>query len=390
MKRLCLLLWMMLCSSLLLASEPVVWNGFVSQGIIKALDSNFVETDGDVSLKLTEVGLNASHRLRPNVRLAGQAVYLNGGNRYPEGVRVDYAFVDWQAVSQLDWQLNVHVGRFKNYHWTYSATRDVPHTRPSIILPQSIYFDVFRDVALGSDGIALISRTDTEVGDWEIIWSYGKTDVSRDQTRNLLGAGVTGELDQDFVHQFSLNWRPEYSALRIGLTWLDSDFDYWAGDNDVFVDGMATLQRHMLHIQYEQENWDFNAELFREKAVYSDLLLPGFFSNTTAEGGYVQGQYFVSADLTLLARLDLFDADRTDRDGRRREMLSGGTVPAYFGFMDQATIGMSYDIKPNWRVQAEYHRVKGAARLAPVFNPDVVNNNNKYWDIWAIQLMYWF
>jgi hypothetical protein len=31
-------------------------NGFVAQGIIQAKKSNFVTDDGDVSLKLTEVG----------------------------------------------------------------------------------------------------------------------------------------------------------------------------------------------------------------------------------------------------------------------------------------------------------------------------------------------
>jgi hypothetical protein len=58
--------------------------------------------------------------------------------------------------------------------------------------------------------------------------------------------------------------------------------------------------------------------------------------------------------------------------------------------MDQATVGGTWKFSKNIQIQAEYHRVKGTGRLAPIFTPDTAINASKYWDMWAVQLMYWF
>jgi len=128
------------------------FHGFIAQGVIDVEGSNFVNDDGALSPKLTEVGLNGSYQLSDNLRLAGQVAYLNGGNRYEEAVRVDYALLDWSFYDSLSWQANLYLGRFKNNHWLYSSSRDIPFARPSIILPQSVYFDGFRDISVGADG----------------------------------------------------------------------------------------------------------------------------------------------------------------------------------------------------------------------------------------------
>ena len=371
-------------------AETLNWNGFVSQGLIQAQDSNFVNSDGDLSFELTEIGLNASYRLNQNLRLAGQVVYLNGGNRYREGVRIDYLFLDWQLQNSLNWQVNLHLGRYKNYHWLYSSTRDVPHTRPSIILPQSSYIDVFRDVALGQDGIALKATTSNDFGDWEANWSYGVSDISTEQMKNLLTPLARGELEQDFDHQMSLSWTPVSGVWRVGINLLDSDFTYQPGANDVLFQADVTTQRLMLNLSYFSEHWELASELVKERVIFNGGLFPGFVNDATAEGGFVQWRYFVSPKQTLLVRLDLFDRNNKDRNGTAFEATTGGAVPAYFGFMDQATLGYSWDFAKDWRLQAEYHRVKGTGRLAPIIVPDTLSNNNKYWDMWAIQIMHWF
>ncbi|GAB5382396.1 MAG: hypothetical protein Alis3KO_38550 [Aliiglaciecola sp.] len=368
--------------------KALQWHGFVAQGLIDAQNSNFVDDHGDISLKLTEIGINGSYRLGSRFRVAGQAVYLNGGNRYPEGIRADYLFFDWKAVASLDWQVNVHAGRVKNYHWMYSATRDVPHTRPTIILPQSIYFDSFRDVALGVDGLAVVANTSNSWGDWEYYWSYGSSPISREQTSNLVGQRFTGDFKQKFVQQFNTVW--QRSNVRLGIGILDSDFEYTQGADDSFVDGDVSIKRLLIQASYAASNWQIAGELFRERTAYTDILFPNFFDDATAEGGYIQGRYLYSSDLTFTARLSLFDQNREDRDGRIREAATMGAIPAYFGFQDTFTLGLSWDPAPNWRTQLEFHRVKGTGRLAPVLIPNVEVNDQKYWNIWAAQLMYWF
>ncbi len=374
------------CSSL--KAETLNWHGFVAQGIIQSNDSNFVNHDGDPSVRLTEIGINASYRLNQSLRLAGQAVYLNGGNRYPEGLRMDYLFLDWKLLDSFEWQVNLNVGRFKNYHWQYSSTRDVPHTRPSIILPQSIYFDVFRDVSLGSDGVALIGKHINDFGEWDFNWSYGRSEVSDTQQINLFTPLAKGELKQDFDHQLSLSWQPHAANFEVGVAFVDADFSYRKGPQDGLVDGNVTTQRSMLRLKYESENWDFSSEIMKERVIFDGIVGDGLYSDVTAEGGYIQGQYFVSPSITAVARLDLFDLDRTDRDGQIRQQTTG--IPAYFAYMDQFMVGLSWDFTKQWKVRGEFHRVKGAGRLAPVILPDLQSNNSEYWDVWAVQFMYWF
>jgi hypothetical protein len=322
--------------------------------------------------------------------VAGQAVYLKGGNRYPDGFRIDYLFLEWQLFNSPNWRIKTQIGRNKNYHWLYSSTRDVPHTRPTIVLPQSLYFDILRDVALGVDGIALIAQTHNKLGEWDLNFSYGNSRISVEQKKNLVGPNASGKLKHDFDTQFSLYWRPKLTNFQFGFALLDADFSYQRGNNDTLFSGDETSQRLMFNFLYQGQHWEIASEVMRERTIAENILFSGFYSDITAEGGYLQARHFLSNQLTVLARLDIYDRDRQNRDGQNIETLSQGSVPSYFGLMDQVTLGITWKLTKNIQLQAEYHRVKGTGRLAPIFTPDTILNNNKYWDMWAMQLMYWF
>ena len=198
-------------------------HGFAAQGMIDVNGSNFVNDDGSLSPKLTEVGINGSYQLNDKLRLTGQVVYLNGGNRYTEGVRVDYALLDWSVYEHQNWQANIYLGRFKNNHWLYSSSRDIPFARPSIILPQSVYFDGFRDIAVGGDGIAIkISHNNDDCGDFDFNFSYGTSPISGKQADLMLSEFAQGVVKHDSDIQASFYWQPVFSSWRFGASYLDS------------------------------------------------------------------------------------------------------------------------------------------------------------------------
>ena len=383
---LCAIAWS--CS--VFSSDALVIKGFVAQGLQQAKDTNFINADGDVSFAMTEIGLNARYPMTQNVSLNGQVVYINSGDRYPEGGRIDYLFVDWSIVSNADWNVNLHLGRYKNYHWLYSATRDVPHTRPGNLLPQSIYFDSFRDIALGSDGVALRANTTNRAGEWEFNWSYGRSPINQKSTQQLLGDMATGDVEQDFVHKFSANWRSYQSGLMLGFNYLDSDFTYNKGVNDPFFNGDANVLRLSLVGQYQSEFWEFTSEIMRESSRYQNALFPGFLSDSTAEGGYAQLTWMPNPTWSALLRLDVYDLNRDDRNGNQLSELAFGQIPNYFGYMDTGTIGARYNIRDDLAFQVEYNRVKGAGRLTPLLVKDPLAAPSEYWDLWSVQLMYWF
>ena len=224
-------------------------HGFVSQGLIDVDGSNFVNDDGALSAELTELGLNGSYQLSSTLRLTGQVVYLDGGNRYAKGIRVDYALLDWSVYDSYNWQANIYLGRFKNTHWLYSSTRDIPFARPSIILPQSVYFDGFRDIAVGGDGLAVkISHSDDDYGNFDFHLSYGSSAISDEQAEMILSQLPQGKVKQDYDAQASFYWQPAFSSWRFGLSLLDSTFSYKTNDNfDFFVDGDFSFQFYTMN-----------------------------------------------------------------------------------------------------------------------------------------------
>ena len=367
-------------------------HGFISQGLIDVNGSDFVNDDGELSTELTELGLNASYQLTNTLRFAGQVVYLDGGNRYEKGFRVDYALIDWSAYNDQYWQANVYLGRFKNNHWLYSSSRVVPFARPSIILPQSVYFDGFRDIAVGSDGAAIkISHSNDTLGNFDFTLSYGSSPISDEQTNIILGDFALGEAEQDYETQGSFYWQPSFSPWRFGFSLLDSDFNYEKNTQaDFFYDSKFSLQFYTINALYEGEKWEFSGEIYQQRFVMNGFYEPDYHVDNIGQGFYLQSRYKVNKALTLLARYENFYLDKDDKNGKKLEENSAGQVPYYFGFHKDMTLGLNYDITSNFSARMEYHWVNGAGRLTPVVVPNKLINNSENWQMWAVQLMYWF
>ena len=367
------------------------WHGYLSQGVTQSKDSTFITDDNDITSELTEIGFNGYYQLAENISIAGQVNYLDGGNRFEQGTRLDYLFVDWKLPNLIGgWQANIHAGRFKNRHWLYSVTRDVPQTRYTSVLPQSVYFDGFRDVALGSNGLLASFAHYGKHNIWEINWSYGRSSINDSQRDFLLGDEAKGTIKQDFVHQASVFWQPATMAWKVGASLLDSDFRYSPADMDNRLAGSANIRRMMISAQYFAENWEVSSELVREIQDSEGLFAPDFVDRRRGEGGFIQVRYLFNSQFSGLLGYDTYVNDESDPNGERLETLSGGTIPAYFGYQDTITLGFRYDIAPKWRLQGEYHWVDGATRVVSLLNRDVASHAQKEWEMWSLQLMYWF
>lgn len=372
-------------------SKHLSINGFVAQGLIQSKNSNFVNDDNSFSLKLTEVGINTSYQLFDTVRVAGQAVYLNGGNRYPEGARIDYLLLDWSVYSSNEWQTNIYLGRVKNYHWLYSSTRDVPINRPSIILPQSVYFDGTRDMSVGGDGIAFTSKYSNEkFGGFDINLSSGTTTLNKKNVRSLLGELATGKVSYNQDLQYSLYWQPTLLPMRLGIASTSGDFDYISGNNDAFVSGNIKLNRYYINAEYHGEKWLLSAELLQEKLALDHIYSSGFYRKTVGEGGFIQASYQLNTDSKLLIKYERYYADKNDKNGTKLQQNSFGAIPHYFAYQHDFTLGASISLADNFEIQLEHHWYDGTARLMPLLMPNPIANNQAKWQLSALQLIFWF
>ena len=107
------------------------------------------------SFDFREIGLNASMRPLTNLQFSVQGLSRTAGKGSPGNIRLDYGFIDYTYFHRENSQLGIRLGRMKNPLGFYNDTRDVPFTRPSILLPQSIYFDRTRKLAIAADGVHL-------------------------------------------------------------------------------------------------------------------------------------------------------------------------------------------------------------------------------------------
>ncbi len=381
--------WLCLATMSVCAGEFSV-HGFVAQGLTQSINSHFITNNNEITTDLTEMGLNGRYQWSDDVSLVGQLTYLDGGNRFEQGTRLDYLFLDIHLPQIAGWDTHMHLGRFKNLHWLYSATRDVPHTRASIILPQSVYFDGFRDIALGSDGVLLQSMREMPLGLLEVNWSMGRSPFSDYETRSFLGDQAQGRARQDYVQQLSVYWQPRSLRWRIGVSGLDSQFAYLAAPGEALIDGQSHVQRLMVSAIYFAEHWELSSEWLREYQTDRGAFAPNFVASRIGEGGYIQGRYFLRPDLNVLARFDTYDFDRNNAQPPLPTLVQNPNAAPYFAFQDTYTLGMTWDIQPRLRLQMEHHWVHGGARLRGLINADTQINTAEYWRMWAAHLMYWF
>ena len=142
-------------------------HGFASQGWLKSTDNNVFgqSSSSSGSFDFREIGLNASMRPLSNLQFSVQGLSRTAGEGSPGNIRLDYGFIDYTFSNQENSQFGIRLGRMKNPLGFYNDTRDVPFTRPSILLPQSIYFDRTRKLAIAADGAHLYGEYRSDYGD---------------------------------------------------------------------------------------------------------------------------------------------------------------------------------------------------------------------------------
>ena len=167
----CIAFWIVIYSAPLQGfelPESLQFHGFLSQGYSLTSGNNnfFGHSENDGSLDYTEIGANASWLPLNHLQLSGQLLFRRAGAIDPESLRLDYGLLDYSFISDETDRWGLRLGRIKNPEGFYNETRDVPFTKPSILLPQSIYPDNVRSLQLSSDGFYIYGERRSDYGDF--------------------------------------------------------------------------------------------------------------------------------------------------------------------------------------------------------------------------------
>lgn len=359
------------------------FNGFVGQGYIAADDTQFVVGEDGSTFNITEGAFAVSWKPIEHIRIASALSYRQWGSLAEGGVNFDYLFVEY-SHQVGEGMLGIRAGRFKNETGFYSSTRDVPFTRPSIMLPQSIYSDYFRDAQLHIEGADLFGMHQIWNGalDWHV--SVGKVDVTEDLDRNVLGSHKLGSFESDRYCAADIEFQND--SLRLGITYYDAEISYHPSRLADYYPGEIRMQNWVFSGQFRYMNFEFTTEYMTGERLINGLIFPSMADELVDNGigYYFDFRAYLPHEVELFVRLD---KHIDDADSKDFEVITG--LPAYFSYTDDWTLGARWFLNNDWLLAAEYHWVEGASWVTPILVPDP-STQSKHWSMFALQLSYRF
>ncbi|WP_413438829.1 hypothetical protein ACFDAU_04550 [Sulfuriferula sp. GW1] len=369
--------------------EGVQVHGFASQSVISTDHNNFFgNTENKASLDFTELGANISWRLNPSLQLSAQAVARRAGETDNGSPRIDYATADYTIHASENTRFGLYLGKIKNPYGLYNETRDVAFTRPSILLPQSIYLDRIRNFVLSAPGMAVYGESVLPIGNLSYQFGVTRPDTSDRETEGtFLGKDRPGKIKSDISYIGRILLEPGNGHFKLALTGVSMRAHYQPGAPDALRAGNIHFDTWVLSGQYNAENWVFTSEYAQNHINAQNF--GAFFLNRAATGSsyYVQGTYRLTTRWSALARYDVTYRDNNDKDGQAFSALTG--VPAHSRFAKDLTAGLSYELGNNWLLRGEFHHVDGTAWLTYSDNPNPAATS-RHWNMWLFQAAYRF
>jgi hypothetical protein len=344
-----------------------------------------------VSPDFTELGLNGSWSPLPKLRLSLQVLSRRAGAGQEGVPQVDFGLLDYSPIDTEDYRFGFRLGRVRLPYGLYNDTRDVAFTRPSVLLPQSIYPERTRDYTLSADGGALYGELRGGFGSLlaEFVTAIPRSD---DRTTELaiLGRSFHGRLDADPVLMGRLSYESPEGHLRLALTAVDASTRYCPlpGESPALRRATDVFTPWVFSAQYQTENWTFTSE-YSIRPVRKNGFGPLFDFDLMGEGYYFQAAYRFAPKWEAMFRYDALYYNRDDAYGDRLEAATGGVVPAHSQFAQDWTVGLRYDITPSIMTRAEYHAITGTAWLPQLDNLDAAATH-KRWDMFAVIVSFRF
>lgn len=360
-------------------------HGFLSQALVITDHNDFFgpSSSSGGSLKYTEIGANASIRPRHDVLVAAQVLSRRAGGDASDARPVlDYGVVDYQPFTNQQRTLGIQVGRFKNPFGFYNQTRDVAFTRPSILLPQSIYFDRTRSLGLAADGITAYYEERVPSGIIRAQVGAGDTQTGDDLRRTMRLQNTPGSLEPRLSAIGQLRYEHDGGRVVAALSAASARARF-ESDTPGMSDGDFHFRPWILSLQYNAELWSLTGEYALRTSTLQGFANPFLNFDVTGESWYIQYTRRFNEDWQWLVRYDSLVNNRDDRSGSRYEALGGG--PAHTQYANDLTLGLQWNVTPRVLLSGEYHHVDGTGWL-PLYDEPEPSETRRRWNMVLFQL----
>jgi len=371
--------------------DNVQVHGFASQAMIFTSGNNmFGPSISNPSFAFTELGINGSWSPLPKLRLSMQVLSRRAGDWHNGSPVIDFGLIDYSFDFKNDYKLGIRAGRVRLPYGLYNDTRDVAFTRPSILLPQSIYFEGTRDVTISADGLMVYGESRKPWGNLtlELFGGYPRSD-DKEAQYSFLFEQLPGRLEPNPSFSGRLNYETYDGSLRLALSGVYTSSRYkskYPLYNYEPLGGTISFAPMILSAQYNTEKWTFTSEYSLNFFQRSGLGINQFGINRDftyfGQSYYFQAAYRFAPQWELMARYDVMYPNSNDENGNKFEQKwQAMGIPAYTQFAKNWTVGLRYDITPWMMVRAEYDYINGTSWISNEANIDRLPE--QHWDMFG-------
>jgi hypothetical protein len=389
------------------------FHGYISQGMVTSNDVPFYVSETGTHFDYREIGLNASLQVADDLRLAGQILSRAAGSLDNGSPKVDFLLLDYNFVVQEDYNSGVRIGRVKNPYGIYNTVRDVPHVRPGVFVPQSVYFETFRDALISVDGANLYLNSRSFLGDINLDLYAGVTQVKNQMVEyQIYQKDIAGDFRDVDAFGFKFSIIPsKIPDLTLAVSLLDISMDMQnaptftpmqqmnaaailASDPTAFTN-YITSQRidsflTLLSLQYSWQDWLITTEHLHIDTDISDFEIlhqPEDSKNTVSSAYYLQAEWIESGNFSIYARYEKLYYNIHDKFGVHFAASTGGSP--YYQYTEANTLGARWYFTPDLSLTGEFSRHQGAAFINAQSDIDA-SQIRKNWDLFILQLSYHF
>jgi len=173
----------------------------------------------------------------------------------------------------------------------------VPFTRPSVFLPQSIYWEKLRDIMLSTDGVQAYGEYFLGNHSLALQLGLGQPRINENLEWAYLGWNWPGEFEQDQTSRlFRLEYAFNSGQIRTSLSGLDAGLSFEDDPGSPIGSGKTDIQYWVGSFQYNAEKWSFTMEYMQEPVKWRGYQPPIRNKSVVADGIYLQGTWLLSPE----------------------------------------------------------------------------------------------
>jgi|GEM_PF-1235243 len=365
------------------------------------------------SFEFTEYALNVSSQLEEDLHVGVQFMGRDLGAFGNGRVDIDWAVLDYKFSENT----GIRIGKMLTPVGFHNESRDIDLLRSTVLLPQSVYNETYRDTAVFR-GATLYGERDLFGGILDFKVFTGAFNISDDST---FLEGVASEIGRQAIQNqppaappgpgppgpptateatvaqiraesedflgMSLNWSPSDSNWRLGYSLYSAKIGM--GGNLILSPGGSTdrimhtfdLEKfQVLSAEYTHDRWKAT---FERADVTSNLKKnspPFGGSETITEGYYGQFSYQLSEEKELAFTYSQFYP--FVHQGKNSGIASAGE-PTHRSY--QTDRGLTYNValSDQWTFKLEFHRMTGTGHVQLPSSPNFQGPNS--WDLFNLE-----